>query len=329
MPNEIPAPLRELAELQDGVVSRRQARSAGLSKDLIRSRVDRGRWRQLHTGVYAVFTGTPSRGATLWAAVLRAGQGAMLSYQTAAELDGLIDGPSSFIHVTIPAGRRITAVPDIIVHVKLGAERSRHPSRLPPRTRVEETVLDLAESCDQPGDAIGWVTRALGRRLTSQDRLSAAMDQRSRLRWRFEVATVLSPDLAGLHSALEHRYLRSVEMAHGLPKGRRQAKVSRNGRVEYRDVLYEEYALAVELDGQVAHPAETRWLDIRRDNAAAADGVTTLRYGWREVTTTPCLVAVQVARALRLRSWPGTPRACSSGCQVEHEMLPRPISRRI
>jgi hypothetical protein len=88
MPNELPVSLRDIAKLQRGVISRRQALSAGLSKDVIESRIDRGRWQRLHTGVYAVFTGLPGREANLWAALLRVGQGAALSYQAAAELDG-------------------------------------------------------------------------------------------------------------------------------------------------------------------------------------------------------------------------------------------------
>ena len=47
----------------------------------------------------------------------------------------------------------------------------------------------------------------------------------------------------------------------------------RAGGVIYRDVLYEQYAVAVELDGRAAYSGDQRWLDIQRDNAAAADGI--------------------------------------------------------
>lgn len=265
MPYQLPPLLCELADRQRGVITRHQAQSAGLSPDMIVSRLDSERWQRLHPGVYGVFTGRPDRQAVLWAAVLRAGPGAALSYQTAAELDRLIDKPAPIIHVTIPASRRVAPIPGIVVHARLGSQRAIHPSRLPPRTRIEETVLDLADSSETVWDAIGWITTALGRRLTTQDRLRAALNQRSRLRWRKDVACVLSPDLAGIHSALEYRHLRSVEKPHGLPKASRQALVKRDNTVEYRDVLYEEYSVAVELDGRVAHPADTRWLDIQRD----------------------------------------------------------------
>lgn len=316
MSREIPQQLRELAEVQHGVVSRGQALSAGVGVDLIKWRLARQRWQRMHAGVYALFTGSPDREAVLWAAVLRVGQGAMLSHQSAAELDKLIDKPASLIHVSIPATRRVTAISGLVLHARSDAQRARHPARLPPRTRIEETVLDLAESCDDPLDAIDWVARAVGRRLTKQELVREAMERRSRQRWRAEITAVLLPDQAGVHSALEYRYLHDVEAPHGLPKSKRQVQVQRGDRREYRDVLYEEYELVVELDGQVAHPGDRRWLDIWRDNAAAATGALTLRYGYRDLALTPCLVAAQVSQVLRSRGWPGTARPCSPNCPV-------------
>jgi very-short-patch-repair endonuclease len=314
MPYKLPSLLRDLADLQRGVISRGQALSAGLSSGLIESRLTRGRWQRLHTGVYAVFTGHPHRDAVLWAAVLRAGQGAALSYQTAAELDGLLDKPASLIHVTVPASRRVTPARGIVVHARLGAEDAVHPVRLPPRTRLEETVLDLCDGCGDLDNAIGWLTSALGRRLTNQERLFEAMARRGRIRWRSDLDLMLRPEMTGVHSVLEYRYVRDVERAHRLPTGKRQARVTRERQREYRDVLYDEFALTVELDGNLAHQSDRRWLDIRRDNAAAAGGLITLRYGYRDVRVTPCLVAAQIGQVLRLRGWTGMPHPCSPGC---------------
>ena len=110
MVSELPSTLRYLAQRQRGVVSRSQAIRAGLSPDMIKFRVRSDRWQQLHPGVYATFSGIPGRGAWLWAALLAAGPGAVLSYQTAAELHRLADKPTSPIHVTVPAQRHLVAV---------------------------------------------------------------------------------------------------------------------------------------------------------------------------------------------------------------------------
>src|SRR6266496_6090319 len=86
---DIPAAVAEIAQWQSGVISRKQLLDAGLSAQLITRRLERQRWQQLYRGVYAVFTVPPPRAAWLWAAVLRAGPGAVLSHLTAAELHGL------------------------------------------------------------------------------------------------------------------------------------------------------------------------------------------------------------------------------------------------
>ena len=151
--------------------------------------------------------------------------------------------------------------------------------------------------------------------MTTQTRLRAAMDRRARLRWRRELAELLTEDAAGLHSILERRYDRDVERTHGLPAGSRQAHVRRDDRSEYRDRQYDAYRVAVELDGQLAHPDDTRWKDIRRDNAAAADGIITLRYGWVDVTCKPWVVAAEVALVLAGRGCTAA-RPCSANCPV-------------
>jgi very-short-patch-repair endonuclease len=72
----------------------------------------------------------------------------------------------------------------------------------------------------------------------------------------------------------------------------------------------------VELDGRLSHRDDTRWRDIRRDNAAAADGSLTLRYCWSDVTAHPCRTANELSRVLIQRGWAGMPKVCSVGCSV-------------
>jgi very-short-patch-repair endonuclease len=311
----LPPQLRQLANDQRGVVSRSQVLAVGLTKDLIASRLKLGSWQQLHPGVYAVFSGELSREAELWAAVLYAGSGATLSHQTAAELWKLTDETSSLIHVTIPADRRVRQQAGLAVHLSSRARQSVHPSRNPPRTRLEDTVIDLWQAARNLDSAVGWLTTAIGRRLSTQDKLRETMAARSRIRWRQQLAELLSPDAAGIHSVLEYRYVRDVERPHGLAGADRQVRITRNSRNEYRDQYYAKYRTIIELDGRVAHPGDTRWNDIRRDNAAATAGDTTLRYGWREVTITACTTAAEVATVLSGRGYAAA-HPCSDDCPV-------------
>jgi predicted transcriptional regulator of viral defense system len=315
---DVPAAICELARWQSGVVSREQLLDGGLSAQMVKRRIDRGRWQRLYLGVYAVFNGPPPRDAWLWAAVLRAGPGAVLSHQTAAELHGLIDSPAEAIYVTIPSTRRIDA-PGLIVRTSGRVDVARQPCREPPRTTVEETVLDLVQLARTFDEVCGWITRACGRRLTTEEKLRTTLAMRKKMRWRAELDDILAAAEDGIHSALEYRYVRDVERAHGLPRSRHQVRVVINGKTVYRDAYYDKYRLAVELDGRVAHPDEERWRDSRRDVMAGTQGVQTCRYGWRDVYGDPCGTALLQAQILRERGWRGTPRPCSKGCPVGRE----------
>lgn len=72
----------------------------------------------------------------------------------------------------------------------------------------------------------------------------------------------------------------------------------------------------VELDGRAAHPAAERELDDVRDNEVMLRRERTLRYGWRSVIGSPCLVARQVGDLLAQGGWPGRPTACRPLCRV-------------
>ena len=304
---------------QARVVSRQQARDAGFTEKAIEWQLCSGTWRRLHRGAYAAFTGVPSREAKLWAAVLRVGPGAMLSHETAAEIHGLIDKPAGQIHVSVPAERRPgqhRKIQGVVIH------RSRHlvPEWQPPwqlpRTTVADTVLDLIAAARTFDDAYGWISKAVGRRLTTPQSLRKALAARPRMRWRAWITDALTDAADGVHSPLERNYVHGVERAHGLPTARRQAKRRHGSGARYLDNLYEEQGVCVEVDGIAAHPAEGRWRDIHRDNANLVQGTLTLRYGWPDATENRCRTAAEIAAVLRRRGWTGTLRACGLGCKA-------------
>lgn len=314
---------------QHGVISRTQALALGVNDRIIHRRVANGSWQRLYPGVYAAFSGTPARVCDLWAAVLCAGDGSALSHQTAAELCGLAAEPSSLIHVTVRSGAQVRGGPGMRVHYSSRVAEATHPAALPPRTRVEETVLDLAQLAATADEALGWALRACGGRLTTPAKLLTSMQHRNRLRWRGELAKALDPQNAGVHSLLEHRYVTWVERPHGLPAGTRQRPLQRGRKRQYSDVDYGKYLTIVELDGRAAHPATSRILDSQRDNANAADGKITLRYGWAAVSQRSCEVAAEVAVVLRTRGWTGSLARCGRGCRISAAVTPaRPAVRR-
>ena len=319
---EIPPHFRRFLADQEGVVARRQAAKLGLSVETMRHRVRSGDWQRLHRGVYASFSGEPAREAQLWGALLRAGTGAVFSHQSAAELYGLLKQPSRLIHLTVPVTSdpaRYGKIPGIVFHRSRIIAATRHPVLTPPRTRIEDTVLDLIESAACFDDGYDWICQAIGDRLTTAVRIRAALDQRSRFPARREAERALGDAGQGALSNLELRYLRGVERRHKLPTAARQAPVKTGGRTIYLDNLYEDYLLCVELDGTAAHPEREQWADKRRDRRNLAVGkIVTMRFGYLDLHTeqAQCQTAADVARVLRDRGpWVGRP--CHlPGCPV-------------
>jgi hypothetical protein len=324
MSADLPGDCARLLKRQRGVIARWQAPAVGLSPTFIDGQLRRDRWRPLYRGVYAAYTGTPPRESLLWAGVLRAGPGAVLSHHSAAELDGLTDRPGRVTHVTVESGKRVringarlrAVTPSIVVHRTDRLAAVRHPARNPPRTRIEETVLDLAQLSASFDDAFSWLSRSCGRRLVTAQQLRQAIIARGRQRWREEILAVLPVIAVGVHSNLENRYVRDVERPHGLPVAKRQRRMRQGTRSRYPDNLYESFGVAVELDGSAYHLVEDRWQDIRKDNASAASGIVTLRFSWADVSRRPCAVAAVVATTLRQRGWPGPPSRCGPECMI-------------
>jgi very-short-patch-repair endonuclease len=281
--------------------------------------------------VYATFIGPVPRKAWLRAAVLRAGPGAVLSHRTAAELHGLVDPPgeeddqADRIHVTVPSTRWIN-IPGLTVHMSNRVAQATQPNREPPRTTVEETVLDLTQVARTFDQVCDWITKACGRGRTTADKLRAALAKRKKVRFRAEIDESLAAAGIGVHSVLEYHYFADVERAHGLPRALRQVQVKLDGKNAYRDVYYEEFRVVVELDGRAAHPPEQKSKDNHRDVVGNTEGIVTCRYDWWDVNKRACETAVLQAKVLRDRGWQGTPVACGPGCPVA-AAFPAALSR--
>lgn len=315
---------QQLIEFQRGVLARWQLAGQHIDLSAVGAQVRCGSWQPLYRGVYAIYTGPPSRENVLWAAALRCGPGAALSHFTAAELDGLTDARHDATHVTIPTNRRVrlsegdcgSGIPRIVVHRSARLAEAMHPAKTPPRTRVAETVLDLVELAQNFDAAFGWLSAACGRRLLTPGQIRDATALRAKMRWRGEVLVAIEEIADGILSNLERGYLRNVERPHRLPKPERQCRRRRGKRSAYLDNCYDDFGVAVELDGLASHPAEARWLDMRRDSFFACNGIITLRYSWADITTRPCQVAREIGLVLRQRGWTGTLRACQASCEA-------------
>jgi hypothetical protein len=301
---ELPRECQRLIVRQSGILSIGQAIETGMTARSVRNHVRAGRWQVMHRGVYATFNGTPTRRAELWSALLRAGPDATFSHQTAAELYGLGDDRSRLIQISVPHDsnpERRGKITGVVIHRSRSLARTRHPVLSPPRTRVEETVLDLIECTRDFNEAYAWICRAIGRRLTTADRLLAALAARPRFWSRHDIELALGYAKGGSLSLLELRYQRGVEGPHGLPPAKRQVRIGQATGNRYLDNLYEEYRACVEIDGTAAHPEDEQWRDKDRDRwNSVHEKIETIRIGVPGLLNQQrqCETAADVARWL-------------------------------
>jgi hypothetical protein len=308
-----PEKLQQLLLSQDGVIARRQLlKDCRLAPHDLERMLRQRELADVHRAVFVNHTGPLTWPQRAWAAVLHAGPSAALYLRSAEEPPG--DGP---IHVAIDASRQVGPLEGVEIHRVHGLGPRVDWHRSPPRVRFEDNTLELAHRADTELDVIGVLTRAVGSRRTTPDRLREALARRTRIRRRSLVLAVLDDLAAGTCSVLEHGYLTRVERPHGLPEGTRQRRRVGADGVEYKDVEYEPFGLVVELDGRVGHgswSAQAR--DADRDLDDHAEGRASVRLRWTQVFGTGCRTAERIGRILRRRGWAGEPRRCGPGCSA-------------
>ncbi len=303
---EPPGSIHRLLLVQSGVVTAAQCAGSGLGRGPLRRLVGT-QWQTLARGVYYTTTAEPPWSAYACAGVLIGGEGSRLGGLSAATVHHLQDAESLPIEILVPG--RLPTVPSWARFAgDRAAGRGGSTRGFPPSLNLVDTVLDLAArgSAEQ---AVGWITTAVQRGLTTPQALTKGVARRVRLRRRALIVAVIADAAQGVHSNLERRYLTDVERAHRLPAADRQLRP--RGPTRYLDVAYREQRVLVELDGRLGHTSVAdRAGDRQRDNTHSVADWPTLRYGWAEVSQDPCAVAAQVGGLLMDRGWVGPVQSC-------------------
>lgn len=309
------AHVRDLLELQSGVIARRQLLSRGVTANDVRRLLRRRLLEPSHPGVYVDHTGPPTWHQRAWAAVLACWPAALCRESARRAADG--PGRTSHddglpIHVAVGRQRRLIDPDEVRLHRSSHLHVSTLWNASPPRQRIEYAALDLAADATREVDAVGFLADALRSRQTTAERLATALAGRERFAQRDFLAGVINDVASGTCSTLEHGYLTRVERPHGLPTARRQFRESLKGPL-YRDAYYEDQAAIVELDGRLHHTSTVdRDRDMERDLDAFATARVTARLGWGQVFDRPCTTAAKVGAGLRAHGWQGAVRRCSA-----------------
>ncbi|HZA90581.1 MAG TPA: DUF559 domain-containing protein [Solirubrobacterales bacterium] len=293
--------LRRLAAGQHGVVTRSQLLEAGLRSGAIDWRMQAGRLRPLHRGVYLVGPVAPPLAREM-AAVLAAGPRAVVSHRTAASLWQLVPSlPDGRVVDVIVVGRNPSPRRGVRVHRvrSMGRDEVRTFKHVPITTPAR-TILDLAAEIP-PRELEQAVAEAERRKLAEARHLLALVARYPRRHGTRALNRMLKGggEPALTRSEAEERFLALVRRAE-LPEPEANARLA-----GYEvDFLWRAARLVVEVDGFAYHSDRAAFeRDRRRDAELAAGGHRVIRVTWRQIVDEPIAVAARIAQAL---ASPGT-----------------------
>ena len=314
--------LDRVAKEQSGLLTRRQCLRAGLTDDAIRWRLERGWWVAMHPGVYLTIPGRDDWWTRALAAQLAVDDAAW-SHHAAGFVHGIVVTPPRVVDLVVGHDRRVATPEGAHINRRRGdVNRFVDELHWPWRTTVEETILDISASASLD-ETFALLGRAFQRRLTMEEALRGRLSLRARHPRRELLQLVLGDVAAGAESAMEIRYVRDVERAHGLPTGVRQFSPRRDG-YQLHDIGYVEQRVLVELDGRLGHEgSDARVRDGIRDRRGATSGWLTMRTFWRDVAGYPCDLAIDTGAILASRGWSSRVRPCRRRTCSVRDGLPR------
>lgn len=291
---------------QEDVLSLQQARRF-FSPKTIRHRVNAGRWRQVHRGIYVAHNGPVGPAQLRWIAILAAGPAAVLGGLTAAQAWGLRRYETRVIHLLLPARHQARSLPPgVLVHrTSVLPEEDVLAVGQPPRTMPARSLVDAAQWARTDEEARAVIAAGFQQRLVGGDDVHVVLDRLPRARRRELIRTTASDAAGGAHSLAELDFLGLLRRA-GLPEPSRQV-VRRDaaGRRRYLDVWFEPWRVHVEIDGGQHLDPRTAWADMQRQNDLWVDGDRVLRFPAWAVRNDPHRVVNQVRAALRAAGWSG------------------------
>jgi hypothetical protein len=294
---------RELDDARETVTTPADLLLRGWSESAIRAQVRARRWQRVGRAIIK-HSGAASSAELRQVALKNCGAQGVLTAFTAAEEFGLRSWERDEIHVLVPAGKRVPAVPRAPLRVhytgdwrpdELLAQRRLH--------RVEFALLLAAATFASPRPACGLLAAGVQQRLITANRLELALWTRRRIRHRDALMKAVHDIGQGAHALSEIDFARLCRRR-GLPEPVRQGvRVERGGRRRYLDAEWKSASgrrVVAEIDGALHLAARTWWSDQLRQNEIALGGDLVLRFPTAVFRHEPVLVADQVRRALLL-----------------------------
>jgi very-short-patch-repair endonuclease len=287
-----------LARAQHGVVARRQMLELGFSRRQITGGLQRGRLHEIFLGVYVVGVKRISRKGRWMAAVLAAGDGALLSHRSAGRLWELLPPAVEWIDVASPPGR-VVRRKGIVAHESVVAPDERAVVDGIPVTSPFRTVFDLAAVLDRRGLERAW-HEAEVQGLRDRVSLPMLLERYPRRRGARNLRALLETDEpVGLtRNEFEEAFVAFVD-EYELRRPRMNGTLALRGRFFEIDAQWEDERVAVELDSRSVHGTKRNFeSDKQRDRILLAEGWRTVRVTWRQLHQERAEVAADLRLAL-------------------------------
>lgn len=299
--------IAERAQTQLGLITSTQARAAGMSRQTVTARVERGLWVPAGRSTYRLAGAPPGPHVDVLAAVLD--HRGVASHRTAAWLHELLP-PGDLIDVTVPKGRstgRTSTRDGLRVHTStnLTPEDITQVGRIPV-TSVARTLMGLAalDDGELPGNVLLDVVEDAIRRRLASDRWLWWLLERRRCRGRngvrrFEEVLVGRARLGPTESWLERQVIEVIDRA-GLPRPVVQRRIHRRGAFVARvDMAYDPGRIVLEVLGYRHHATrEQQSRDAARASELQLLGWDVHQVTYDQVVRTPQWVAHVVRTAL-------------------------------
>lgn len=285
------AAILEIASRQHGIVTRAQLMRAGVPAHAIEYRLEKGRLRAHHRGVYRTGPVVAAFHREM-AAVLACGSRAVLSHWSASALLELTWQREAPVDVTGPRSLRGPAC-GVRLHRTSRLEPDEIRRKLDiPVTSPARTLLDLASIGARTLERI--VARAERQGLIAQRDIEAILDRYPRRRGSRRLRTLLAEPPALTRSEAETRFLELTRRA-SVP--RPAANVLVEGMEV--DFVWRDRRLVIEIDGFAFHGSRVAFeRDRNRDGILAAAGFRVIRFTWRQLTMQPEVVLARLGQAL-------------------------------
>jgi len=299
MPADVPAALAWFVAYQDGVLSRAQVTSAGVTDDWLRYRIrPGGPWQRLLPGIYLTATGRPTRDRLQVAAALFAGPGNVITGWAALRYYKIRVPETRLVDVLVPADRKRSSCKHVTIHrtrrMPLTVTCDGPVSFAPSARAVADAVRDLT---DRP-QVRAIVAAAVQKGLCAVPDLAAELAA-GPIRGSGLFRSVLAEVSDGIRSPAEGDF-RDLITKSGLPRPMFNPRLVLRGKLlAVPDAWWPEVALAVEIDSREWHLGPDDWdKTLRRHDRLVAVGIRVIHVTPRQVRTEPARIVQDIAGAL-------------------------------